>query len=713
MNFCKKLATYTIKDIVIHYWIDENQIPSISITPSQSDKQTTDLRQLPIDDPKMSNEVCETSAPAHPQPNLVQLKLVGDAQPIGFSGGSTMTNSASIEKLRFVSQSKEQNTITTELADDRGLRAKHKLTTWENQPFIEVRIEISNESDSDIHLEMLASFCLGGLSPFQPDQGSGKYQIHRFMSAWSAEGRHECKPIEELNLEKSWSGYGVRSLRFGQTGSMPVKGWFPFVAFEDTEYGALWGAQIAHPGSWQLEVFRRNDSLNLSGGLADRETGHWMKTLKPGQHFSSPPAILSCCTGDIQDLTNRMVRYQHLGDEHLPETEQTLPIIFNDWCTTWGQPSEENILKLANRIEGMGINYLVMDDGWFNDERGCQKGLGDWNIDTKIYPNGFKKLHDDLHNKGFVSGVWFELENCTQGSEIYEMTEHLLHRDGHVLQSGSRRFLDFRDPWVLEYLDEKVIQMLKRNNIKYIKTDYNDTIGLGCDGAESLGEGLRQHLENVQKFYARMRKEIPELKIEICSSGGHRLEPSWMALGSMGGFSDSHEGLDIPIIAANTQMMIPARKNQIWAVLRKTDSTDRLHYSLAATFLGRMCLSGDIHELNTQQMDTVQKGIDMYHKVKPAIKQGSSRRHGSKLLSYTHPEGWQAVVRTHHNEKEAFVVMHTFANAPELIQIPLSGQWEIADTYANDNMQLSILDGELTVGSLKDFQGAVISLSRK
>ena len=97
----------------------------------------------------------------------------------------------------------------------------------------------------------------------------------------------------------------------------------------------------------------------------------------------------------------------------------------------------------------------------------------------------------------------------------------------------------------------------------------------------------------MQRFIARLRTEMPELVIENCSSGGHRLEPSMLALTSLSSFSDAHETLDIPIIAADLSRLVWSAQKQIWAVVRESDSLERVCYSLAATFLGRMCLSGD------------------------------------------------------------------------------------------------------------------------
>ena len=41
------------------------------------------------------------------------------------------------------------------------------------------------------------------------------------------------------------------------------------------------------------------------------------------------------------------------------------------------------------------------------------------------------------------------------------------------------------------------------------KYNYNDTIGIGCDGAESLGEGLRRDREASVNFVRKVKEEIP------------------------------------------------------------------------------------------------------------------------------------------------------------------------------------------------------------
>ncbi|MEN8791842.1 MAG: glycoside hydrolase family 36 protein [Lentimonas sp.] len=713
----KHLSTFQALDMEIRYLQDANGIVALELTPKSLANQRAERRPSIDDEPVMRplTEIFGGNNPAIKLISLAQLKVIGDVNTGNMTGGATLLDSATTHDLHYVGQKVEtkgtQQTIITELCDERGLHAIHHLSFRVDEPFVEVRTEVENRSEQSLTLEMLASFCLEGLSPFQPDDGVEKYRIHRFRSTWSAEGRHEARPTEELNLERPWNNCVPRVCRFGQVGSMPVRGHFPFIAFEDTEYGVLWGAQLTEPGSWQMEVYRKSDQFAISGGLADRDFGHWMKRLAPGERFASRPAILSCCIGNIDTLTTRMLRYQELQLNNLPASEADLPIIFNEWCTTWGNPSEAKVGAIADCLTGSKVCYLVMDDGWFRDTVGVQQGLGDWDISKNIYPSGFANFCHSLREKGFIPGVWFEFESATTGSRMFEDTEHQLHRDGSVITNASRRFLDFRDPWVHDYLAEKVIKMLKYNGIGYLKTDYNDSIGIGCDGTESLGEGLRQHLEGVERFFKRLRKEIPELVIEVCSSGGHRLVPSWMNVASMGGFSDSHEGIDIPLIAANTQRMIPMRQNQIWAVLRKNDSLTRLRYSLSATFLGRMCLSGDIHDLSAEQMAVVEEATHFYQTIKDSIRSGSSFRHGEEPLSYQRPSGCQAIIRLNTNETEAFCVVHTFEDCPENLSIPLENEWDISGTFVDSTISIEIAGKTLNIRNLKPFTGIAIKLS--
>ncbi len=652
--------------------------------------------------------------------SLVQLKCMEDIYGGSFSQGRTMRAGHSTAVLEFIGQKVQKKnggtSVITTLQHPSGLRCEHQLSWQGNVPVFSSRVSVRNAGKKPVTLEMLSSFSLGGMTPYAHDDAPNRLFVHRYRSTWSAEGRLDTQGIEDLQLERSWIGHGIACERFGQVGSMPVRGFFPFVALEDREAGVLWGAQLACPGSWQMEVFRKDDFVALSGGQADREFGHWFKTLKAGETYDTPVATIGCIKGNIDQLTQRLGSAQEGPLANLPKIENELPIVVNEWCTSWGNPTQENLLALAKRLQGTPAKYLVIDDGWA--ERPGEAALqsnGDWIVKKRAFPDGLAATCQAIRDHGLIPGIWFEFEVCNPGSKAFSLTDHHLQRDGRVLQVGARRYWDFRDSFTFDYLTKKVIHLLRDNGIGYLKVDYNDTIGFGVDGAESPGEGLRQHLEGMQKFFRKMREEIPDLVIENCSSGGHRLEPSMMALCAMGSFSDAHETREIPIIAANLQRLILPRQSQIWAVLRKNDTAQRLAYSLAATFLGRMCLSGEVHDLSPAQWKLSVSAMELYRRVYPIIRDGHSTFHGETGKSWRHPQGWQAVLRTSKNGKRALLVAHTFGKAfPKSVQIPLAESgWKIEETWpAKQGLSANLKGKSLQLDLSGEFRTCVVSLRR-
>jgi alpha-galactosidase len=621
---------------------------------------------------------------------IVQLKRMGDPYAGGFSQGHTLRNSASLDAFRYADQrlhrEAQRTVIITLLESDSGCRLEHRLSWYDGDAAVESVTSFCNGSDAAVTLEMLSSFALGGITPFDGADAPGRLRVHRFRSVWSAEARLETRSIEELHLERSWSGSGAFSERFGQAGTMPVRRWFPFVAVEDTRAGVCWGAQLAWAGSWQMEIYRQHDDVCLSGGLADREFGHWTKTLQPGESLVTPAATLSCVQGTLDALCDRLTAVQQRALDGQPEVEQDLPIVFNEYCTTWGQPEHSRIIAIADRLQDLQTRYLVIDAGWYKQEGvNWSQGHGDWIPSEKLFPGGLEATAAAIRDRGQIPGLWYEMETVGSHSTAFSLADHLLQRDGQPVTVGERRFWDLNDPWVVEYLAGAVIDLLERCGFGYLKVDYNETLGLGSTHPDGLGEGLRQQVLGSYRFFELIRARLPHLVIENCASGGHRLEPSMLARTAMSSFSDAHELVEIPIIAANLHRLLLPRQSQIWAVLHQADSDQRLIYSLAATFLGRMCLSGEIEQLTRPQLDLVKQALAFYRLMAPIIKHGTSRLSGRRGESWRHPTGWQAMTRTGIDAARLGIVIHTFAEAPAEIEVPLpAAGWRVERTFPED-----------------------------
>ena len=648
---------------------------------------------------------------------LVQFKLAGEPEPGGHLLGRTMRAAPELSGLSLKDHvcrgtAEDGVELVTELQHTRGFLLRHVVRARASDAFFLVHVECVNATSEPIMLDYLPSFSLGGITPFHAGEASELLYAHRMRSSWSAEGRHEEVPLEALGLERAWLGAGRRIERFGQVGSLPVRGFFPWVALEDRGVGAWWGAQLHAPGSWHLEIARWRDRVTLSGGLPSRDFGDWWKTLAPGASFVTPTAILATAQGDLDDLCHALTSAQVPAVERQAEGERELPMVFNEWCTSWGNPTQQNIESLASRLADTPTHYLVIDDGWAvkPEGQGIQSN-GDWVVDLLKFPEGLGAATDVIRRHNLVPGLWFEWEVANIGSESYGQEELHLRRNGAVVQVGKRRFLDLRKPVVVEHLIQKLVARLRDDGFGYLKIDYNDTLPSGVDGAESPGEGLRQHLEAVQAFIGRLRRELPNLVIENCASGGHRLEPSFMALCAMGSFSDAHETVAIPIIAANLQRLILPRQSQIWCVLHATDSIQRMRYGLAATLLGRMALSGEFHALSDEQFEEVKRAQAFYASVAPIIRDGRSHLVRDMGLSWNEPRGWQAVVR--HTADEALVVVHAFGGLRAgAIDIPLPrGSWHLQLPYAD--VEVEHCAESLRLRMPADFTGAALLLRKQ
>lgn len=576
----------------------------------------------------------------------VELKLRNDDHNDGFSNGLTLCGSQSTKELTKVSEGETATSYKN---------AKNHLVTLNRirqKDTVEVSTTFENQGEETVTLEMLSSFALHGI---RADK------IHRLQSFWSAEGKLRTETIEDLHLEPSWNRCGMRVEKFGNLGSMPVRKYFPFIALENSETSEFVAVQLYIPSSWQIEILcRQDETLSLVGGIADRDFGHWFKHMAKGEQFTTPKAVIA--TGNsLYDVCDKLVRAQK---PDISEADRAMGIAFNEYCTTWGNPSIDNIKKIANRLRGKGIQYLVIDAGWYGKNDGWWSSLGDWDTNMDKFPNGLKEAADYIRSCGMVPGLWFEYESVGRTSKYFNCPDHLLKKDGVVVTTGEKRFWDMADPWVVEYLDKAVIQTLKECGFGYLKVDYNDTIGIGCDGSESLGEGLRQRVQASQEFFRRIKREIPDIVIENCSSGGHRLEPSMMELVSQASFSDAHETVSIPVIAANLQRVVKPSQSQIWAVMRAGDSTNRVYYSIINTFFGRMCLSGDIYELSDAQWDIIDEGIAFYKASADIIKDGTTIKYENNVSSYNKPQGEQLVIRQ--LDQKLLVIAHRFEHSKKI-----------------------------------------------
>ncbi len=608
-------------------------------------------------------------------------RLRGDAYNDRFSNGLTLSGGESVRDMKEISSDADETVFVGKYGHT--LKVTHRKLG----EVIECYTEFINTTDKPATLELISSFALRGIKADR---------LHRATSYWSAEGKLLSQDLTELNMEPSWANHGIRIEKIGQVGSMPVRKWFPFAVLEDTEAGEFIGVQLYCASSWQIEIMTMTREVTLVGGLADRDYGSWYKDIQPGESFVTPKSVIARGSS-IDEVCDKLVKAQK---PRIAEPDRDMPVIFNEYCTTWGNPTLENLTRTAKRLDGSGVRYLVIDCGWYRTEK-CPNwfnSAGDWIPSPRLFPNGIKETADMIRSHGLIPGIWFELENIgTEAEHAMEITEHQLKRDGHPVTVGSRRFWDMRDPWVRDYLETRVTGLLRDAGFGYLKIDYNENIGAGVDGAESYGEGLRQSVLGSQDFIRSLHRDLPDLVIENCSSGGHRLEPSMMELCSQASFSDAHECTSIPLIAANLHRLIRPEQSQIWAVIHANADIHRHNFLYTSAFLGRFCLSGGIFDMTDEQWSHALDAVKFYDRIKHIIRDGKTSLIETNVRDYSRPAGYQLVLRELGDE--ALLIAHTFedgSNPP--IERVLDG-YGITDSFGSE------LDG--------DFRGKAFVLKKK
>ena len=642
--------------------------------------------------------------------SMVQVALRGSYNLVDYTQGVTMRNRSSV-LLTIVSQEADETGVITRLTDGQGNGYTHTLCFDAATNVCAVNVEYENGTGKEQTLESLQSFSVSGIrNPAFARVTDEGLRLVRMTSAWSRECRLKEDELCELGMDMSWARYGVKCERFGQVGSMPNRGWFPFAALTDGAGGFTLAAMPEAPYSWQIELYKEKETCALSGGLADYEFGHWCKTIPAGGRFKTHNAYLRVRRGTVQDACNDFVRFQ--SDRlAVPAGEDGLPVLFNEYCTTWGVPSEENIRAILDSIAGIPFGIFVVDCGWYKpDDCGWCNATGDWEQNKELFPHGIRAVADAIRERGMRAGLWYEFEVAGRDSKAFAKTDMLLSRDGVPLTGKNRRFFDLRKPAVQAYIQKKMCDFLHENGFGYIKIDYNDNIGMGCDGAESVGEGGRQIAEESLAWLEKLREAVPGIVIENCSSGGSRIEPLRMSRVSMCSFSDAHECREIPLVAANVSRVIPARQSQIWAVIRKEDTVDRIVWSMTAAMFGRICVSGDVHKIDGAQKAKIREGVEFYNAAKDVVRGGDIAFLYCGVRYYRDPKGCQIYQKVSRDGRRMLVLAHCFERPFDIPECDMRG-YKLIASYAS--LEYEVAGGSLVLRPAAEYQSGAFLFEKE
>eukprot|EP00924_Labyrinthula_sp_SR-Ha-C_P004556 augustus_masked-scaffold_1-processed-gene-4.0-mRNA-1 protein AED:0.03 eAED:0.03 QI:0/0/0/1/1/1/2/0/700 len=268
-------------------------------------------------------------------------------------------------------------------------------------------------------------------------------------------------------------------------------------------------------------------TLRMNVGL-EEDTFRWL--LEPGESFSSPECVLAYSNRGMEGISHTMhdlVRTRLLPQTML--TRQPCPILVNSWEAEYFNVSHDSIVAIARCAKQVGIELMVLDDGWFGERNGTTTSLGDWFPNREKFPFGLKGLANAVNGEGCKFGLWIEPEMISKDSKLYkDHPDWALHVPGRSQSEGRHQLvLDFSRDEVVDYIFNTLAAMFRKANIEYVKWDMNRHLTEVYSIKQPVlrqGEVSFRFMLGVYRLHKLLSEKFPNIRFEGCSGGGGRFD---------------------------------------------------------------------------------------------------------------------------------------------------------------------------------------------
>ena len=550
----------------------------------------------------------------------------------------------------FARREGDAETLEIELMDRlTGLRVTAVYGVFERTGAITRSLRMKNESGEDIQIN-------GVLSASAPVHGSG-YDVIHLKGAWARE-RHVMRQTQGEGEYRIFSQRGASGHEAN-----------PFLALCEksaTEFsGEVWAVSLVYSGSFEaLSYVNNTENSRLSIGL-NPDVFTWK--LEPGETFVSPEAAMVYSPDGLNGMSHA---FHRLYSENLMRSkwfERDRPILINNWEATYFNFNEEKILQIARRAKELGVEMLVLDDGWFGKRNTDNCSLGDWVVNPEKLPGGLNGLSDRLHDLGLKFGLWFEPEMISPDSDLYRAhPDWCLHVDGRArVEMRNQLILDLSRREVQDYIIESVSAVLESARIEYVKWDMNRNMTEPFSGAqtpERQKETQHRYMLGLYRVLEEITARFPEILFESCSGGGGRFDPGMLYYMPQTWTSDDSDAVERMFIQYGTSFVYPpcAMGAHVSAVPNhQTGRTTAMQTRGDVALGGNFGFELDLSQLSDADAETVRRLIEREKQVRTLVRTGEFTR----LLSpFDHPyAAWQFRAR---DNSEALVCAYRLMTRP-------------------------------------------------
>lgn len=517
----------------------------------------------------------------------------------------------------YVEDDTEADTLEIILKDSlKNLKVVLMYTAYNNIDAITRSVRVINESSDRITLEKVMSASV--------DYEVSDFDFVELPGSWGRE-RH----IERNRLRS-----GIQSIESRRGASSHQLNPFFALASKNAneEYGEVYGFNLVYSGNFAAGV--EVDHLFKSRAYIGLNDYDFSWILDSGESFQAPEAVLVYSSrgfGEMSRTFHRLYRKRLVRGKYRDEVR---PILANNWEATYFDFDEEKILELAKAASELGIELLVLDDGWFGKRNGDNCSLGDWYVNREKLPGGIGQLAKKVREYGIQFGLWFEPEMVSPDSDLYrEHPDWCIHIPGRErTECRNQLTLDLSREDVCDYIIKTVSKILDEAEISYVKWDMNRHMTeLGSAGL--LPERQKEMSHRYMLGLYRVMEEIvtthPDILFESCSGGGGRFDPGMLYYMPQTWTSDDTDAVERLYIQYGTSLAYPvsAMGSHVSAVPN--------HQAGRVTSLkmrGDVAMSGnfgyelDLTKFTEEEKKVVKKQIEQYKDLRTFIQSGDMYR---------------------------------------------------------------------------------------
>lgn len=431
----------------------------------------------------------------------------------------------------------EAQTLEIVLADENAGMEVHLLYgVLEEADVITRSAVIRNIGTETVTIEKAAAACL--------DFVSGNYDVIRFY------GKHAF----ERNVERTVLGHGT--IAFGSRRGTSSHQYNPAVILTEQgtteEAGNCYGMLMVYSGNFFCEAERdQYNQTRLLMGLNDELFSY---PLAAGDTFTVPEVILSYSQNGLSALSQQ---YHNCIRNHVCRSKyvhMSRPVLINSWEAAYFDFTGETIVNLAKEAASLGIDMVVMDDGWFGKRDDDNSSLGDWYVNEKKLGGSLSELIRRVHEQGVKFGIWIEPEMVNEDSDLYRA-----HPDWAIqipgrkpIRSRNQLLLDFSRKEVRDQVFEQICAVLDQGGIDYVKWDMNRSMA-----DVYAGNLTYDYVLGVYDFMERLTSRYPDMLLEGCSGGGGRFDAGMLYYSPQIWCSDNTDAINRTRIQYGTSFFYP------------------------------------------------------------------------------------------------------------------------------------------------------------